>query len=186
MAVNRIFIGLGSNQGNSQALLHSALRELSTAVPGGCERVSSLYRTTPVGYTKQPDFLNAVALFRDSRDPHEWLQRLLTVEAGLGRRRHGRRWGPRTIDLDLLAVEDWILTTPQLTLPHPRVQERRFVLIPWAEIAPNFRLPDGRRIEAILATCPEIGQVARVQGPDWCQPEEHLDRGAASKHGKRG
>lgn len=184
--MNRTFIGLGSNQGNSQALLRAALRELSTAVPGALEQVSSLYRTTPVGYTEQPDFLNAVALFRGKRDPHEWLRRLLQIEADLGRRRHGRRWGPRTIDLDLLAVEDWILTDPQLTLPHPRIQERRFVLIPWAEIAPDFRLPDGRRIEALLATCPEPGQVACVQGPDWCQLEERLDQGAAPKRGKRG
>lgn len=172
--MSRAFVGLGSNQGDSRALLREALLRVEARTEGGLAAVSSLYRTAPVGYTRQPDFLNAVALFRGEEPPEAWLDRLLAVEAELGRRRDGPRWGPRLLDLDLLAVEARVLETPRLTLPHPRIRERRFVLVPWAEIAPEFALPDGRTVAGLLADCPDRGTVAPVAGPEWA--EDAVDR----------
>ena len=129
--------------------------------------MSSLYRTAPVGYTRQPDFFNAVAVFQGADRPEDWLDHLLAVEAELGRRREGPRWGPRPVDLDLLAVGARTLETPRLTLPHPRIRERRFVLAPWAEIAPDFALPDGLSVGRLLAECGDEGAVEPVAGPEW-------------------
>lgn len=167
--MKRIFIGLGSNQGDSRALLRKALEDLEARVDGHLEAVSSLYRTAPVGYTAQPDFLNAVAQFRGTGEPEAWLDHCLAVEAGLGRHRDGPRWGPRPVDLDLLAVEGQDLATPRLTLPHPRLYERGFVLIPWAEVSPDFRLPNGSRIDELLGQCPDPGRVAPVEGSEWAE-----------------
>ncbi|MFP4614653.1 MAG: 2-amino-4-hydroxy-6-hydroxymethyldihydropteridine diphosphokinase [Thiohalorhabdus sp.] len=169
-----VFVGLGSNQGDSRELLRRGLERLEAVVPGNLARVSSLYRTGPVGYTQQPDFLNAVALFRGEPLPEAWLQRLLDVEAELGRRRDGPRWGPRRLDLDLLAVDARTMETAALTLPHPRLRERRFVLVPWAEIAPDFRLPDGERIADLERACKDAGRVEAVEGPEWAgRPPEN-------------
>jgi len=167
--VTRVFIGLGSNQGDSRGLLREALTRLEPRVAGGLAAVSSLYRTAPVGYTQQPDFLNAVAEFCGEGPPDAWLDQLLAVEAGLGRRRDGPRWGPRPVDLDLLAVGGHTQATPRLTLPHPRIRERRFVLAPWAEIAPDFVLPDGSSVARLLAECGDDGAVALVGGPGWAR-----------------
>ncbi|MFA9462273.1 2-amino-4-hydroxy-6-hydroxymethyldihydropteridine diphosphokinase [Thiohalorhabdus methylotrophus] len=165
--MSEIFVGLGSNQGDSRTILQQGLARLAEVVPGKLARVSGLYRTGPVGYTQQPDFLNAVALFHGEPLPEQWLQRLLDVEAELGRRRDGPRWGPRSLDLDLLAVDDRTLETAHLLLPHPRLSERRFVLVPWAEIAPDFRLPDGERIRDLERACPDEGRVELVEGSEW-------------------
>ncbi|HKJ71476.1 MAG TPA: 2-amino-4-hydroxy-6-hydroxymethyldihydropteridine diphosphokinase [Gammaproteobacteria bacterium] len=175
--MSRVFVGLGSNQGDSRALLGAALVRLEARVDGHLGKVSSLYRTAPVGYTRQPDFLNAVAMFRGQGRPEEWLDHLLAVEAELGRRRDGPRWGPRPVDLDLLAVEARILETPRLTLPHPRIRERRFVLEPWAEVAADFALPDDRTVAELLAACPDQGTVARVAGPEWAGESAHEEGG---------
>ena len=103
-------------------------------------RVSSLYETAPVGLTDQPDFLNAVAAVRTTLAPRDLLDRLLRVENRMGRVRN-LRWGPRVIDLDLLLYGDAQVETLGLTVPHPRLRERAFVLVPLAEIAPDLRLP---------------------------------------------
>jgi 2-amino-4-hydroxy-6-hydroxymethyldihydropteridine diphosphokinase len=169
--MTRFFLGLGSNQGDSRSLLRTALERLEARVDGHKEAVSSLYRTAPVGYTQQPDFLNAVVMFRGEGPPGDWLDRMLAVEAELGRRRDGPRWGPRVVDLDLLAAEGHILETPRLTLPHPRIRERRFVLAPWAEIAPEFALPEGRTVARLLDDCPDEGAVQVVAGPEWAAPD---------------
>mgnify|MGYP000568355741 CR=1 FL=1 len=162
-----IFVGMGSNQGESRVLLREALVRLQDRVSGHLAAVSSLYRTEPVGYTQQPDFLNAVAMFHGGDQPRAWLDLLLAVEAELGRHREGPRWGPRPVDLDLLAVGTRSLETPHLTLPHPRIRERRFVLAPWAEIAPDFELPDGLSVSRLRDVCPDEGAVAKVAGPEW-------------------
>ena len=165
--MTRVFVGLGSNQGDSRGLLREALIRLGARVDGDVAAVSSLYRTAPVGYTQQPDFLNAVAELRGEGSPEAWLDQLLTVEAELGRRRDGPRWGPRPVDLDLLAVGGHTRATPRLTLPHPRIRERRFVLAPWAEIAPDFALPEGASLAGLLAQCEDGGAVAPVADPAW-------------------
>lgn len=132
------YVALGSNLGDRLAILREALRRLRQL--GRIEAVSSVYETDPVGYDDQPPFLNAVALLRTDLDPNTLLARLLAIEADLGRVRTFPN-APRTLDLDLLFYDDLILNAPDLTLPHPRLHERAFVLVPLAEIAPELIHP---------------------------------------------
>lgn len=128
------YIALGSNLGDRAATLHAALERLGAL--GTVEAVSPFLETDPVGYTEQPRFLNAAARLRTTLSPEDVLRGLLGIEAALGRVRT-LRWGPRTIDLDLLLYDDMVLHDPGLSLPHPRLHERRFVLEPLAAIAPD-------------------------------------------------
>jgi 2-amino-4-hydroxy-6-hydroxymethyldihydropteridine diphosphokinase len=142
------YIGLGSNLGDREKNLRAALERLAEL---GRVRTSSLRETDPVGVTDQPRFLNAVAELETDLSPQELLARLLEIEHELGRdRARERRWGPRTIDLDLLLYGDEALDEPGLTVPHPRLAERRFALEPLHELAPELTLPDGRRIRDLL------------------------------------
>jgi 2-amino-4-hydroxy-6-hydroxymethyldihydropteridine diphosphokinase len=113
--------------------------------------VSSLRETEPWGREDQPCFLNAACAIDTSLAPGELLTRLLAVEQLLGRRRNGPLWGPRTIDLDLLLYGDEAVELPGLVVPHPRLAERAFALEPLAELEPELRLPDGRRVRDLLA-----------------------------------
>jgi 2-amino-4-hydroxy-6-hydroxymethyldihydropteridine diphosphokinase len=142
------YIGLGSNLGDREDNLRAALERLAEF---GRVRVSSLRETEPVGVTDQPRFLNAAAELVTELSPQDLLARLLEIERELGRdRARERRWGPRTIDLDLLLYGDQVLDEPGLTVPHPRLDERRFVLEPLHELAPELSLPDGRRVVDLL------------------------------------
>lgn len=143
-------IALGSNLGDSQGILTAALQVLA-ATPGiAVQKVSSWYRTKPVGGIPQPDYFNGCALLEVQILPQQLLKTLLATETKFGRVR-GERWGARSIDLDLLLYEDLILDTPQLQLPHPRMNERAFVLVPLAEIAPNLLEPiSGKTILQLL------------------------------------
>jgi 2-amino-4-hydroxy-6-hydroxymethyldihydropteridine diphosphokinase len=117
--------------------------------------VSSFLETDPVGKLDQPRFVNAVAMLETELGPRELLERLLEVERRLGRdRATEERWGPRTVDLDLLLYGGATIDEPGLTVPHPRLAERRFVLEPLAEIAPDLSLPDGRAVRDLLV--PEL------------------------------
>jgi 2-amino-4-hydroxy-6-hydroxymethyldihydropteridine diphosphokinase len=140
------YIGLGSNLGDREENLRRALERL------GAARVSAIRETDPVGVTEQPRFLNAVAELQTDLPPRELLDRLLEIERDLGRDRSNEaRWGPRTIDLDLLLYDDDVIDEPGLTVPHPRLAERRFVLEPLQELEPGLVLPDGRAIKDLLA-----------------------------------
>jgi 2-amino-4-hydroxy-6-hydroxymethyldihydropteridine diphosphokinase len=143
-----VFIGLGSNLGDRERNLLDAVRRLEEI---GLVRVSAFRDTDPVGVVDQPVFLNAVAELETELRPRELLARLLQIERELGRNREQeQRWGPRTIDLDLLLYGDEVIDEPGLTVPHPRVAERRFVLEPLHELAPDLVLPDGRPIKDLL------------------------------------
>jgi 2-amino-4-hydroxy-6-hydroxymethyldihydropteridine diphosphokinase len=156
--VKTAYLGLGSNLGDREGLLRSALERLA-ADDLVVTAVSSVYETAPVGWIDQPDFLNLAAAIRTSLSPRALLEWCLAVEAGLGRVR-GERWGPRTIDIDVLWYEGAELQEPALTLPHPRLTERAFALLPLAEIAPA--LPLGRGTAALLASVlPADGVVRR-------------------------
>ena len=146
----RAFVGLGSNLGDPPALIAAALELLGSEEGIEVVAVSTLRETDPVGYEDQPRFLNGVAELDTELPPSELLGRLLEIERRLGRVR-GSRFGPRTIDLDLLLVDGVILDEPGLTLPHPRLQERRFVLEPLAELDPALEIPGRGPVQALLA-----------------------------------
>ncbi|MDE2584459.1 MAG: 2-amino-4-hydroxy-6-hydroxymethyldihydropteridine diphosphokinase [Betaproteobacteria bacterium] len=147
--MHRAFVALGANLEDPAAQVRAALEALA-ALPGvRLVRASSLYRTAPVGVTGQPDYINAVAEVSTDLPPGELLAALFRIEEQFGRERH-YRYAPRTLDLDLLLHDDLVLHTPDLTLPHPRLHLRAFVLVPLAEIAPDLRLPGRGSVAAWL------------------------------------
>jgi 2-amino-4-hydroxy-6-hydroxymethyldihydropteridine diphosphokinase len=148
----RAFVGLGSNLGDPEELIRSALQLLAAEEGIELLAVSSLRETDPVGYQDQPRFLNGAAGLATELSPHELLERLLAIERRLGRvRGEGPRFGPRTIDLDLLLYGDETVQEPGLTLPHPRLHERRFALEPLAELDPALEVPGRGPVQALLA-----------------------------------
>jgi 2-amino-4-hydroxy-6-hydroxymethyldihydropteridine diphosphokinase len=144
------FVGLGSNLGERVANVEAAIDRLAREPGLRLIARSSLYQSAPVGVLDQPWFVNAVAQVESVLSPERLLQVLQRLERDLGRR-PTRRWGERAIDLDLLLYDDLELASERLTVPHPRLWERLFVLRPLAELAPGLRGPDGRAIEAIIA-----------------------------------
>lgn len=147
--MKRAFVALGANIGDPVATVQSAFEALATLEGVRLVRASSLYRTAPVGLKHQPAFINAVAEVETALDPHALLAALLDLEARFGRIRT-LRWGPRTLDLDLLLFDELTLDTPALTLPHPRLHLRAFVLVPLAEIAPDLTIPGRGSVAAWL------------------------------------
>jgi 2-amino-4-hydroxy-6-hydroxymethyldihydropteridine diphosphokinase len=146
------YVGLGSNLDDPRTQIENALLELRSLPDTELLRASSLYRSAPVGYAEQPDFLNAVARLDSGLDAEALLAELKEIE-----RRHGRSRSfanaPRTLDLDLLLFGDSVMEAAGLTLPHPRMHERAFVLAPLAEIAPGASVPGRGRVEDLLAAC---------------------------------
>ena len=152
----RAWIGLGSNIGDGAAAIRAALHALAETRGLTVQRVSGLYRSAPWGRPDQPDFTNAVAELDIAVKPQALLARLLEIETELGRKRDEERWGPRMIDLDLLCVGNIMLDTPELSLPHPRMHERAFVLKPLLEICPGFEIPGrGTARECLDALSPQ-------------------------------
>lgn len=143
------YVALGSNLGDRLSFLREAVTRLGET--GTVKAVSRVYETNPVGVTDQPAFLNAVLCLRTALPPHDLLTAMLGIEAARGRVRPYRH-APRTLDLDLLFYDDLVLKTPTLTLPHPRLHERAFVLVPLAEIAPELLHPIlGLSVHELLA-----------------------------------
>jgi 2-amino-4-hydroxy-6-hydroxymethyldihydropteridine diphosphokinase len=152
------YIALGSNLGNREETLAAATNRLGRL--GRVQACSSLYETEPVGFHNQPAFLNAVLALETKLEPLPLLHALLTIEKELGRdRSQGVVNGPRTLDLDLLLMGDLLLEGKELTLPHPALVRRRFVLAPLAEIAPHLRHPQrNQTIAELLARLPDDGE----------------------------
>lgn len=150
--MSRAYVGLGANLGDRETTIRRAVERLG-AEPGiEVVAVSTLRETDPVGYANQPPFLNGAVAVETELEPRALLDRLLAVERELGRvRDEGLRYGPRTIDLDLLLYGDRILDEPGLAVPHPRLAERRFALEPLHELDPLLALPSGRRVADLLA-----------------------------------
>jgi 2-amino-4-hydroxy-6-hydroxymethyldihydropteridine diphosphokinase len=145
------YVGIGSNLGNREVNLRRALELLESDPEIDVVAVSQLRDTEPVGMVDQPRFLNgAVRIWTELR-PRALLERLLDVERQLGRVRTGQRFGPRTIDLDLLLYGDETVSEPGLRVPHPRLAERRFVLEPLAELEPRLKVPGHGPVQALLA-----------------------------------
>ncbi|MDC7805790.1 2-amino-4-hydroxy-6-hydroxymethyldihydropteridine diphosphokinase [Luteimonas sp BLCC-B24] len=148
----RVFIGLGANLGDAAATLRAALDALAAQPELIGVRGSSLYRTPAWGREDQPDFINAVATCTTTLAPAALLARLLDIERGFGRERSAdARWGPRTLDLDLLLYGDASITLPELTVPHPYLHARAFVLVPLLELEPDAVIPGVGSAAAALA-----------------------------------
>ena len=153
------WVSLGSNQDEPVRQLETALEEMND-LPG-CRvlRRSRIYRSPPWGpVSDQPDFANAVAEVDTGLLPHELLMALQALESDHGRVRR-ERWGPRTLDLDLLLYDDLSMMTDDLTLPHPRLHERAFVLVPLAELAPGLEVPGRGKVRELLARTGDGGVV---------------------------
>jgi len=152
------FIGLGSNLGDRMGYLREALTRLEQE-PVRLGKVSPLYETEPVGGPLQGPYLNACATFETVLSPVSLLRRLQQIETALGRVRR-ERWGPRTVDLDLLVYGNVIMRTPSLELPHPRLAERDFVLQPLKDIAPELLIPGtGKTVSQLVHERPPAGGV---------------------------
>ena len=139
------YVGLGSNLGDREATVRHAAELI------GARRLSKLYETEPWGLVDQPQFVNAVAEVETPLDARGLLHELLDVERKLGRERGGPRWGPRTIDLDLLLFGDEVLDEPGLVVPHPYLHERLFVVEPLADLDPTLEIPGRGRVSDLVA-----------------------------------
>lgn len=147
----RAYVGLGSNLGDREAAIRRAVDALAADPAIAVVAVSALRETEPVGFADQPRFLNGAAALETELTPRELLDRLLEVERELGRTRGGERYGPRTIDLDLLLYDRLELDEPGLTVPHPRLHERPFVLEPLAELDAALEVPGRGPVQELLA-----------------------------------
>jgi 2-amino-4-hydroxy-6-hydroxymethyldihydropteridine diphosphokinase len=163
------YLGLGSNLGDREAQLQKALERLAALPDAAVAAVSPIYETEPWGDAEQPFFLNQVVALAlgASWSPKRLLAALQAIETDLGRVRGTRRFGPRTLDLDILTYGRERLVAPDLIVPHPRLRERLFVLVPLADIAPNLMIEDGQgeRVGQILAKIPFkiSGNILRTQ-----------------------
>ena len=156
-----VYLGLGSNLGERTDNLVNAIRKLSQKTK--IEQTSSVYETEPVGYEDQPLFLNAVISLTTELEPLELLRFIKQIEVELGRRPDFRN-APRIMDIDILFYGDRILQSGELTIPHPRIAERAFVLVPLAEIAPEFIYPIATvKIDDLLAVADGINGVKRME-----------------------
>jgi 2-amino-4-hydroxy-6-hydroxymethyldihydropteridine diphosphokinase len=149
------YLALGGNLGDRRHYLSSAVLALKSEAGLRVEKISSVYETAPVGVVDQPDFYNLVVEVITTLTARELLARCLAIEKTLGRVRT-ERWGPRTIDLDVLWFDGATLNEPELTLPHPRMKERAFVLVPLAEIAPTLLL-EGMSVEQLATRLDQSG-----------------------------
>ena len=149
--MTRAYVALGSNVGDRERMLWSAIHMLAFNPEVDVVAVSSFRETAPVGYLDQPDFLNAAVAIETELGSRALLDLLLSIELELGRTRDGPRLGPRTIDLDLVLYGDEVIDEPGLTVPHPRLHERRFVLEPLAELDPGLTVPEKGSVQALLA-----------------------------------
>ncbi|WP_026957768.1 MULTISPECIES: 2-amino-4-hydroxy-6-hydroxymethyldihydropteridine diphosphokinase [Aliagarivorans] len=160
------YIGLGTNLGDplKQALL--ARHTLSESPLWTLSAVSSLYRSRPMGPQDQPDYLNAVVALETSLSPEALLDALQAIEQQQGRQRL-RRWGERTLDLDILLYGDQVLSSERLQVPHTGMTQREFVLLPLVEIAPELHLPDGRAVKDLAAAIDNNGLHIAKRPMEW-------------------
>lgn len=155
------YIGLGSNLGDKKGNLEEALKLLGAAPGVQLKKVASYYRTAPLGGPVQDWYLNTVAAVSTSLEPHHLLETLLTIEKRLGRVRTVR-WGPRTIDLDLLIYGSRVINSDALTLPHPRMAERAFVMAPLAELVPELVL-QGKTVVELAGILRRIQSIEKLE-----------------------
>ncbi|MEO6462712.1 MAG: 2-amino-4-hydroxy-6-hydroxymethyldihydropteridine diphosphokinase [Candidatus Eisenbacteria bacterium] len=163
----KAYVGLGSNLGEREATIRTAIDELSRLPDTQLVQISSLYDTAPVGELDQPNFLNAVAVLETGLDARSLFWNMLLIERRLGRvRQPGRRFGPRTIDLDLLLFGDEAIDAPDLKVPHPEMVRRAFVLVPLVEVDPHAVHPElgltMRDLLSRLDSPPSVRRMSRL------------------------
>ncbi|MBA4601273.1 2-amino-4-hydroxy-6-hydroxymethyldihydropteridine diphosphokinase [Thermoactinomyces mirandus] len=161
------YLGLGANLGDRKKQLDQAIERLNHTRGIRVKQRSSLYETAPVGYVDQPPFYNQVIKIQTTFMPEELLENLLLIERELHRVRQFR-WGPRTIDIDLLIYEDYIIQQENLTVPHPRMTERAFVLVPLLEIAGDLLIPGtDKKISEWIAELPGRQDVRKLEATEF-------------------
>ncbi len=154
------YIGIGSNQAQPIEQAKQAITALSNIKDTQLLMCSSLYRSAPMGPQDQPDYINAVAKLETTLSALELLDALQVIEQEQGRERKALRWGPRTLDLDILLYADQVIENERLTVPHYGMKEREFVLYPLFEIAPTLKMPNGTSLIEILKHCDKNGLTA--------------------------
>lgn len=155
--MERVYIGLGSNLAEPLRQLQGALKALAQLPHTELAGCSAFYSSDPLGPPDQPRYVNAVAALDTSLEPLQLLDALQAIELDQGRERKDERWGPRTLDLDILVFGQRLLNEPRLQVPHYHMHARPFVLYPLAELAPTLQLADGRQLTELLAACPFEG-----------------------------
>jgi 2-amino-4-hydroxy-6-hydroxymethyldihydropteridine diphosphokinase len=157
-----VFVGLGANLGDRAAALNAASVALGQLAGTLVRAGSPVYETTPVGVTDQPPFLNAAVWLETVLEPAALVRETRRIESALGRRQRDR-WGPREIDIDILLYDGLVYSDAAVTVPHPEMEKRRFVLVPLREIAPDLVHPvSGRTIEELAAACSGRGGITRT------------------------
>jgi len=166
MIQKNIFLGLGSNVGDQLVNLESAIEKLNELPGTTVLACSSVYESAPVGYLAQNDFLNMVARVSTKFSPEQFFKNTLKIEHDLGRTRK-IRWGPRTVDIDILYWGNSVICSDSLKIPHPEAANRRFVLLPLYEIAPDFLMPpNGYRVSEVLENIADENKIELYRAKD--------------------
>ncbi|KKN86043.1 hypothetical protein LCGC14_0272380 [marine sediment metagenome] len=165
----RCFIGLGSNQDNPASQVSRALEAIGRIPQSVLRARSSLYSSAPLGPQDQPSYINAVALLDTALEPVGLLDALQDIEQQHGRTRKAERWGPRTLDLDILLFDNLTLNSDRLCIPHYHMHARAFVLYPLAELAPELIMPDGTALQQLLSECMSDDLVRLPAPPAWLE-----------------
>jgi 2-amino-4-hydroxy-6-hydroxymethyldihydropteridine diphosphokinase len=153
---------LGSNLESPTEQVERGIAALDELPQSGVYLRSALFCSAPMGPTEQPDFVNAVVALMTRLSAHELLSKMQAIELAQGRQRGPQKWGPRTLDLDLLAFSNLTLSKSTLTLPHPGIAERNFVLLPWREITPYFKVPGSSTIEMLASRAPDEPRIQKI------------------------
>lgn len=162
-----VYIGLGSNMGNRSDYLRNGLAQIEDLDEIRVEKISSIYETEPVGYLNQEKFLNCVVQLKTSMPPLRLLAAVKEIEKKQNRRQKAR-WGPRTLDLDILFYGSFRMNLPELTIPHPEAHKRRFVMVPLCEISPDFKPFAGTKtISQLLNECQDRATVEHFAGAEF-------------------
>jgi 2-amino-4-hydroxy-6-hydroxymethyldihydropteridine diphosphokinase len=160
--MNKVYFGLGTNLGNRKVNLRKAIEMIGEHI-GKVLKSSSIYETAPWGFDSEDDFLNMVVLVETTLTPLELMKKIVTIESMLGRERNQDRYSSRIIDIDILLYDDLILNENGLKIPHPLMHERRFVLVPLNELAPELIHPvKGKSIRVLLEDCRDRSEIKRV------------------------
>ncbi|WP_312817467.1 2-amino-4-hydroxy-6-hydroxymethyldihydropteridine diphosphokinase [Atlantibacter subterraneus] len=155
--MTRVYLAIGSNLASPLEQVNAALAALAELPESQLVAVSDFYRTPPLGPQDQPDYLNAAVALETTLAPEALLDHTQRIELQQGRERKAHRWGPRTLDLDIMLFGEMQIDTPRLTVPHYDMKNRAFMLLPLAQIAPDLRFPDGDKLSDLLANLDPSG-----------------------------